>query len=78
MSEILKKLTVRNTIALSVTAIILGTAYRLISDPERMVVTLQENKELVVGGAIIFGAILAKWADIIQFYFRKPQTKETA
>lgn len=78
MSEILKKLTVRNTIALSITGVVIGTAYRLITEPERLVVTVQENKELVIGGSIIFGAILAKWADIIQFYFRKPQSKESA
>jgi hypothetical protein len=76
-SELLQKLSTRNIIALSVTAIILGTAYQMITNPDRLIVTLKENQEFVIGGAVIFGVILAKWADITQFYFRKPQTKES-
>ena len=74
MGEVLSKLTTRNILALAITATVLATVVTFITNPERLLVTLEDKKELVIGGALVFGIFLAKWSDIIQFYFRKPGT----
>lgn len=74
---ILEKLTTRNIIALSVTATILIVILQMTFDAEAFVVIIKENAEWVITGAFIFGVLTAKWTDIVQFYFRKPQTKES-
>jgi len=74
---ILEKLTTRNIIALSVTGTVLSSIGVFLYDPERLIVTIKENQEFVIGGSVIFGVLLSKWADIVQFFFRKPQSKES-
>jgi len=74
--ELLEKITTRNIIALSVTGTFLVVIGQMSFNPQELIVILQDNSEFVVSGAIIFGALIAKWTDIVQFYFRKPQSKE--
>lgn len=74
---ILNKLTTRNLIALSVTGTVLTVVLQMTFNAPAMLVIIQENTEWVVGGAFIFGALMSKWTDIIQFFFRKPQEKES-
>jgi len=76
IKEVLKKMTTRNIIALSVTGTFLVVIGQMTFNPQDLIVILKENSEWVVTGAIIFGALIAKWTDIVQFYFRKPQSKE--
>lgn len=73
----LNKLTTRNLIALGVTATVLIVVLQMTFNAEKMIVIVKDNAEWVIGGAFIFGALMAKWTDIIQFFFRKPQTKES-
>ncbi len=73
----LEKLTTRNIIALSVTGTFLLVILQMTYDAEDMLVIVQDNTEWVIGGAVIFGALIAKFSDIIQFFFRKPQEKES-
>ena len=63
-------------IALSVTGTFLAVIGQMIFNPQSLIVLLEDKSEWVVSGAIVFGALIAKWTDIIQFYFRKPQSKE--
>ena len=74
--NLLEKLTSRNIIALSVTGTFLIVIGQMIFNPQDLIVLLEDKSEWVVSGAIVFGALIAKWTDIIQFYFRKPQSKE--
>lgn len=74
---LLNKLTTRNIIALSVTATVLIAVLQMTFNAQAMLVLIKDNTEWVIGGAFIFGVLTAKWSDIIQFYFRKPQLKET-
>jgi len=74
---ILSKLTTRNIIALAVTFTVLIVVLQMTFNASAMIVLVKENAEWVVGGAFIFGGLLAKWTDIIQFFFRKPQSKES-
>ncbi len=73
---LLNKFTTRNLIALGVTTTVLIVVLQMTFNASSMIVILKDNAELVIGGAFIFGALMAKWTDIIQFYFRKPQSKE--
>jgi len=75
--KLLEKLTTRNLIALSVTGMFLIVIGQMAFNPQQLIVVLTEHSEWVVTGAVIFGALIAKWTDIIQFYFRKPQSKES-
>lgn len=72
-----EKITTRNIIALSVTGVFLIVIGQMIFNPGKLLVVVADNTEWIVTGAIIFGVLLGKWSDIIQFYFRKPQSKET-
>ncbi len=74
--QILEKLTTRNIIALSITATVLTVILQMTFNAEAMLVIVKDNAEWVVTGAFIFGALIAKFTDVIQFYFRKPQQKE--
>jgi len=74
--EIMKRLTTRNIIALSMTATVLTVILQMTFNAKELIVTIAENQEWVVTGAIIFGFLIAKYSDIIQFYFRKSQSKE--
>lgn len=76
--EILQKLTTRNILALATTGTVIGTTAKFLLDPQGLIVTLQDNQEFVIAGSIVFGALLAKWADVMQFFFRKPQGKESS
>ncbi len=77
LSEIIKKFTTRNIIALSLTGTVLTVILQMTFNAEDMLVIVKENTEWVVTGAFIFGALIAKFTDVIQFYFRKPQAKES-
>jgi hypothetical protein len=74
---LLEKVTTRNIIALSVTATVLIAVLQMTFNAQALVVIVKENTEWVITGAFIFGVLTAKWADIVQFFFRKPQAKET-
>lgn len=74
----LNKLTTRNIIALSVTFTVLIVVLQMTFNAKVMLVIVQDNAEWVVTGAFIFGGLLAKWTDIVQFFFRKPQSKESS
>ena len=74
---LLNKLTTRNIIALSVTATVLIAVLQMTFNAQALVVIVKENTEWVITGAFIFGVLTAKWADIVQFFFRKPQSRET-
>ncbi len=73
---LLEKLTTRNIIALSITGTVLTVILQMTFNAEAMLVIVKDNTEWVVTGAFIFGALIAKFTDVIQFYFRKPQEKE--
>jgi len=75
--QLLEKLTTRNIIALSVTAGVLTVILQMTFNAAEFVVIIQENAEWIITGAFIFGVLTAKWTDIIQFYFRKAQSKES-
>ena len=75
--KILEKLTTRNLIAVGVTSTVLTVILQMTFNAENMLVIVKDNAEWVVTGAFIFGALIAKFTDIIQFYFRKPQNKES-
>jgi len=72
---ILEKLSTKNIIALSTTGLVLATVYQFITNPDKLLVTITDNSELVIGGSVVFGIVLAKWSDIIQHFFRKGQPK---
>jgi len=74
--KLLEKLTTRNILALSVTATVLIVVLQMTFNASAMLVLIQDKSEWVITGAFIFGAVIAKWGDIIQFFFRKPQSKE--
>ena len=74
---LLEKLTTRNIIALSITGTVLTVILQMTFNAEAMLVLVQDNVEWVVTGAFIFGALIAKFTDVIQFYFRKAQEKES-
>ena len=74
--KLLEKLTTRNILALSVTATVLIVVLQMTFNAKAMLVLIQDNTEWVITGAFIFGALMAKWGDIMQFFFRKPQSKE--
>ena len=73
--KILERLTVRNIIALAFVGTFLTVVLQMTFNADQLVVTLKDNTEFVIGGAIIFGALITKLSDIIQFFFRrsKPQ-----
>lgn len=75
--QLLEKLTTRNIIALSMTFAFITVVIQMTFNAKDLIVTLDENKEWVFAGGIIIGALIAKLSDIIQFYFRKPQNKES-
>lgn len=75
--RILEKLTARNIIALSITGAFITVVMQMTFNAKELIVILQENAEWVFGGGMIIGALIAKFTDIIQFYFRKPQAKES-
>lgn len=62
-------------IALATTAVFLTVVLQMTFNAAALLVLVAENTEWVVGGAIIFGALIAKWSDMVQFFFRraKPQ-----
>lgn len=64
--------------ALSVTFTVLVVVLQMTFNAKEMLVIINDNTEWVITGAFIFGALLAKWGDIVQFFFRKPQSKESA
>ncbi len=74
--KLLEKLTTRNILALSVTATVLIVILQMTFNASAMIVLIQDKAEWVITGAFIFGALMAKWGDIMQFFFRKPQSKE--
>ena len=63
----------RNIIALLVTSTVLIVVLQLAFNAKELLVVVAENTEWVVTGAFIFGALLAKWSDIIQFFFRRKE-----
>ena len=69
--DVLKKLTSRNTIALSTTGMMLFVIYTMVTTPNILIVTLAEHQEFIIGGAVVFGVFLAKWSDMIHFFFRR-------
>jgi len=73
----LEKITTRNIIALGITATVLTVILQMTFNAEDMLVIVKDNTQWVVTGAFIFGALIAKFTDVIQFYFRKPQGKES-
>lgn len=73
---ILEKLTTRNIIALSITFTVMIVILQMTFNAKEMLVIVTDNAEWVVTGAFIFGALLAKWSDIITFFFRKNPTAE--
>ncbi len=73
----LEKLTTRNILALTTTSLIVATIGKFLTDPADLIVTIQDNQEYVIGGSVVFGMVLAKWSDVMQFFFRKPQEKES-
>jgi len=75
--KILEKLTTRNIIALSVTATVLVSVMQMVFNAEKLLVIVADNTEWVITGAFLFGVLTAKWSDIIQFFFRKSQDKES-
>lgn len=77
IEQILSKFTTRNIIALSTTFTVLTVVLQMTFNAESMLVIVKENTEWVITGAFIFGGLLAKWTDIVQFFFRKPQSKES-
>jgi len=70
-----EKLTTRNFIAISMTITLIVVIMQMTFNAQVMIVTLKENTEWVVTGAIVFGVFLAKFSDIIQFFFRRSVPK---
>ena len=75
--EVLKKLTVRNTLALSTCGVFLYLTYTAVTNPSELIKIAEQNTGWAVSGAILVGTLVAKVSDIYQFFFRKPQAKET-
>ena len=73
VQTLVQKITTRNFIAISVTLTMITVVIQMTFNAQAMIVLLQDNMEWVVTGAIIFGAFLAKWSDIIQFFFRRAE-----
>ncbi len=71
--QLIEKLTTRNIIALTITFAFITVVMQITFNAEDLIVALDSNKEWVFAGGIIIGALIAKFSDIIQFYFRKPQ-----
>ena len=74
--QIIEKLTTRNIIALSMIFTFITVILQMTFNATALIVILEENSEWVFGGGIIIGALIVKITDIIQFYFRKPQSNE--
>lgn len=74
--QLVEKLTTRNLIAIMTTTTVMIVVLQMTFNAKDMLVIVQENAEWVITGAFIFGAVLAKWGDQIQFYFRKPSNTE--
>ncbi len=75
--QILEKFTTRNIIALGITGTVLTVILQMTFNAEAMLVLVADNTEWVVTGAFIFGALITVFTNIVQFYFRKPQAKES-
>jgi len=73
--KILEKITTRNILALSTTAVFLTVVLQMTFNAAALLVLVAENTEWIIGGAIIFGALIAKWSDMIQFFFRRANPK---
>ncbi len=70
---LLSKITSRNIIALLVTFTVMIVVLQMAFNAEKFLVIVADNTEWVITGAFIFGALIAKWSDIIQFFFRKKE-----
>jgi len=75
--EVLKKFTVRNTLALATCGVFLHLTYTSVTNPTELINIAENNTGWAVSGAILVGTLVAKVSDIYQFFFRKPQNKET-
>ena len=72
MGELLKKLTTRNFIAISMTSTLIYAIYKSLNSPELVTVAL--DNPLIT---YIMGTFTSAVGLVMYFYFRKPQTKET-
>ena len=70
------KLTTRNFIAIALTLTVVTVILQMTFNGTALLVIVEEKAEWIITGAFIFGALMAKWTDVIQFYFRKPQSNE--
>ena len=61
--------------SLAVTATVIAIVSQMTFNAQALLVIVKENAEWVITGAFIFGIFTAKWSDIMQFYFRKPESK---
>lgn len=72
MGELLKKLTTRNFIAVSLTSTLIYAIYKSLNSPELVQVALDNPMVTFIIGTFTSGV-----TTILYFYFRKPQSKET-
>ena len=73
MSEVLKKLTIRNYIAALLTTMLSYTVYKGINDPNMVSVALENPLITYIMGTFTSGVMI-----VLYFYFRKSQDKESA
>ena len=74
--QVLEKLTTRNIIALSITFTFIIVVMQMTFNAKELLVVVEDNKEWVFAGGIIIGALITKFTDIVQFFFRKSSSKE--
>lgn len=73
-----EKITTRNFIAVAITLTVLVVILQMTFNGKALLIIVQDNAEWIITGAFIFGALMAKWTDVVQFYFRKPPANKKA
>jgi hypothetical protein len=79
MSDIVKKLTTRNILALTFSGVFLFLTTFTVVNFQQIATTLHANPEYagyIVGGGVLIGTLVAKVSDIVTFFFRKNPSNE--
>ena len=81
MVEVLKKITTRNILAISVVGVFLYLTMFIVTQASELITAATTDPATAAAlgvGTVLIGTLVAKVSDIIQFFFRKKPANETS